>query len=62
MPETFFGYLNKERDRLDRALAAVRSAKVPDVSEIACLQRQRRIVEDQLDRWANDLADGVTAA
>ena len=61
MPETFC-YLNKERDRLDRALAAVRSAKVPDVSEIACLQRQRRIVEDQLDRWANDLADVVTAA
>lgn len=62
MSETFFSYLNNERNRLDRALMAARSAEVPDVSEIACLQRQRRIVEDQWDRWAQELADIVTAA
>jgi hypothetical protein len=62
MPEIFFSYLNNERDRLGHALAAARSAQVPNVSEIACLQRQQRIVEDQLARWASDLADAVTAA
>jgi|GEM_PF-4020143 len=59
MPETFSRYLNNERDRLDRALAAARSAAVPNLPEIACLQRQRRIVEDQLARWTNDLADAT---
>lgn len=62
MPDTFLRYLTRERDRLDQALAAARSAEVPDVSEIAELQQQRRIVDDQLERWTADLAEVVTAA
>jgi hypothetical protein len=62
MPETFLRYLSGERDRLDQALTVARSAEVPDVSEIAGLQRQRRIVEDQLERWTADLSEAATAA
>lgn len=62
MPETFFSYLREERGRLDCALDGARSADIPDVSTIACIQRQIRIVEDQMARWRADLSDTVTAA
>lgn len=62
MPERFSHYLGGELARLDQALRSARSAAVPDIGEIACLERQRRIVEDQLVRWTRDLSDAVTAA
>lgn len=62
MSETIFCYLYRERDRLEQALIAARMAKVPDVREIACLQQQCRIIDDQVHSWANDLGEVLTAA
>lgn len=56
MTDAFLGYLQKERDRLAEALAKARSMAEPDQMEIVRLRKQALIIENQMVRWASDLA------
>lgn len=56
MTDAFLGYLQKERDRLTEALKKARSMAEPDQMEIVRLRKQALIVENQMVRWASDLA------
>lgn len=62
MPETFLNYLRNERRRLDRELERALTNGQPNRSEVGLLQQQRRIVDDQLARWSNDLLGEQVAA
>jgi hypothetical protein len=62
MPDPFLSFLRKEAERLDRALARALSADPRDEAEIASLRQQKRIVDDQYERWARDLHSERAAA
>lgn len=54
MPDTFFNYLQNERSRLDQELEQAVS-RGSESDHVALLDRLRRVVDDQLARWAIDL-------
>ena len=62
MSRAFLNYLEKERDRLSVALEAQRSSAHIDEAERVRLRKQKLIVENQLVRWASDIAQEVAAA
>jgi hypothetical protein len=64
MSDRFLSYLYAERERLENALvrAEARFSGDIDAEEIVSLRRQKRIVENQLARWSNDLRDNAMAA
>lgn len=59
MPERFLNYLRNERKRLDQELALVDDQPIP---ETGLLKDLRRLVDDQLARWTEDLSDEQLAA
>jgi hypothetical protein len=61
MADRFLTYLRNEQARLEQAIAEV-ARRCGDEMEIASLRRQRRIVDDQLARWTEDLRDDAMAA
>jgi hypothetical protein len=59
MPDIFFNYLRRERERLDRQLEDALSAEQPNQGKIALLRQLRSIVDDQLARWSRDLSNDM---
>lgn len=53
MSNRFLEYLERERARLDSLIAALGDDAL-DKCEYTRLQRQRRVVEDQLAQWRAD--------
>ena len=57
VPESFFDYLRRERDRLDRDFSRALSAREQDNAEVRRLWKLKQLVDDQMARWAVDLGD-----
>lgn len=61
MPDRFFNYLKRERMRLDQELEQAMANGV-SIQEIAATNQLRKIVDDQMARWSDDLlADRLAA-
>ena len=60
MSHRFLTYLREERDRLNRWVAGLPVVGDADNAEIARLRMLNRTVEQQIDRWASDLASTGT--
>jgi len=59
MSPRFLAYLRKEQDRLNRWVAGLTAVGNADIAELDRLRRLSRTVEQQIDRWASDLATTV---
>jgi hypothetical protein len=61
MSHRFLTYLREERDRLNRWVAGLTLVEEADCAEIALLHMLNRTVEQQINRWACDLASTRTS-
>lgn len=61
MPKGCLAYLQRELSRLSNEVDRAMSRRAPR-EEVARLEMLRRLVEDQIDRWARDLAEDRRAA
>lgn len=61
MQSKILAYFTREEERLEQAISSRVAVSAQRQAEIACLQKLRGIVRDQMESWGTDLGEPTSS-